>query len=30
MMVSDHTNKELTIGLGIGIITQTLAYFWVG
>jgi hypothetical protein len=28
--VSDHTNKELTIGLGIGIITQTLAYFWVG
>ena len=30
MMVSDHSNKELTIGLGIGIITQTLAYFWVG
>jgi len=30
MMVSDHTKNELTIGLGIGIITQTLAYFWVG
>ena len=29
-VVSDHSNKELTIGLGIGIITQTLAYFWVG
>ncbi len=29
MIVSDHTKNELSIGLGIGIITQTLAYFWL-
>ena len=29
MIVSDHTKNELSIGLGIGIITQALAYFWL-
>lgn len=30
MIVSDHTKNELTMGLGIGIITQLLAYLWMG
>ena len=29
IIVSDHTKNELSIGLGIGIITQLLAYFWL-
>ena len=29
MMVSNHTNKELWIGLMVGAATQTIAYFWV-
>lgn len=29
MIVSDHTKNELSIGLGIGIFTQLLAYFWL-
>ena len=29
MIVSDHTRAELIIGFGIGILTQTLSFFWV-
>lgn len=29
MVVSNHTNKELWIGLMVGAATQTIAYFWV-
>ncbi len=29
MIVSNHTNKELWIGLMVGAATQTIAYFWV-
>lgn len=29
MVVSDHTNKELWVGLMVGAATQTIAYFWV-
>jgi len=29
MMVSNHTNKELWVGLLVGAATQTIAYFWV-
>jgi len=29
MIVSDHTQKELLVGFGIGLITQLIAYFWV-
>ena len=29
MMVSNHTNKELWIGLMVGAATQTIAYLWV-
>jgi hypothetical protein len=29
MIVSNHTNKELWIGLMMGAATQTIAYFWV-
>jgi len=29
MMVSNHTNRELWIGLMVGAATQTIAYFWV-
>jgi hypothetical protein len=29
MVVSDHTKQELSIGFGIGIVTQLIAYFWV-
>lgn len=29
MIVSDHTNKELSLGLIIGVATQILAYFWL-
>ena len=29
MIVSDHTQKELFVGFGIGLITQLIAYFWV-
>ncbi|MEK0422260.1 MAG: hypothetical protein RLZ95_170 [Bacteroidota bacterium] len=29
MIVSDHTQKELIVGFGIGLFTQLIAYFWV-
>ena len=29
MMVSNHTDKELWVGLLVGAATQTTAYFWV-
>ncbi|MEN9697275.1 MAG: hypothetical protein RLZ56_696, partial [Bacteroidota bacterium] len=29
MIVSDHTQQELSIGFAIGIVTQVIAYFWV-
>jgi hypothetical protein len=29
MIVSDHTQKELWVGYGIGLITQLIGYFWV-
>jgi len=30
MMVSDHSQQELIVGLIIGVLTQTAAYLWVG
>lgn len=29
MLVSDHTKRELIVGLLIGFLTQVMAYFWV-
>jgi len=29
MIVSDHTQQELIVGFGIGVLTQLIAYFWV-
>jgi hypothetical protein len=29
MMVSNHSNKELWLGLLVGATTQTIAFFWV-
>ena len=29
LVVSDHTNKELVVGLFIGVLTQVAAYLWV-
>ena len=29
LVVSDHTKKELIVGLFIGVLTQVAAYFWV-
>ncbi len=30
MIVSDHSRQELIVGLIIGVLTQTVAYLWVG
>jgi len=29
LVVSDHTKKELIVGLFIGVFTQVAAYLWV-
>ena len=29
MIVSDHTKKELIVGLAIGMLTQLMAYLWI-